>query len=139
MDTQSLIGKTIKHIEFVENNNTYHSDDLLGDKIEMIFKTTCGYTYRYFHIEDCCEWVKVEDVIGDIEDLIGSPIKMAEVTTNTAEKDWQHQTWTFYKFATDKGYVTVRWLGESNGYYSERVDLEVTNGDELFRNGSEIK
>ena len=69
----------------------------------------------------------IEDVVGDLQDLVGAPIAMAEESTNSddppspGDSAPDSYTWTFYRFATAKGYVTVRWYGSSNGYYSERA------------------
>lgn len=73
--------------------------------------------------DTCCENVCIEDIAGDVDDLVGAPLLMAEEVTSVAEEH-ESGTWTFYKFATINGFVTVRWLGTSNGYYSESVDFE---------------
>lgn len=99
---------------------------------EMIFKTQCGRTFRMLHWQDCCESVRVEDITGDLADLIGHPILIAEesssdeVPNNAEPPQYQDDLflWTFYKLATIKGYVDIRWYGESNGYYGVGVDFE---------------
>lgn len=88
-----------------------------------------GPSYRLEHMQDCCESVWLEDVAGDLDDLVGSPIVMAEESTerDATSDGVESATWTFYKLGTAKGYVTLRWCGTSNGYYSEGVDvLEVS-------------
>jgi hypothetical protein len=106
-----ILGKTLTNIEV---NN---------DKDEILFYTE-NEVYKMFHRQDCCESVEIEEIIGDLEDLIGTPLTMAEEVTESGENNgWDSYTWTFYKMATIKGYVTIRWLGESNGYYSEDVDF----------------
>ena len=72
----------------------------------------------------------INDIVGDLQDLVGEPLLLAEEVDGETPvdfnvRDHESVTWTFYKFATRKGYVDVRWLGESNGYYSEGVDLFV--------------
>lgn len=82
--------------------------------------------YELVHEQDCCESVLIEDIEGDLNDLIGSEIlQSGEIISRMEEnaKDYDSCTWTFYKIATVKGYVTIRFFGESNGYYSEEVDL----------------
>jgi len=102
----------------------------VGDD-EIVITTDSGRKFRMYHMQDCCEYVRVEDIIGDVNDLLNSPLFMAEEVTNATEyldnlrgSGADSSTWTFYKLATANGYVTIRWLGESNGYYSESVDFE---------------
>lgn len=80
-------------------------------------------TFVIYHGQDCCEHVVIEQIDGDLNDLVGVPLQMAEKATKRDDMD-DCGAWTFYKFATIKGYVTVRWYGYSNGYYSISVDEE---------------
>ncbi len=116
---KELLGKTIIAITGLEAGS---------DRVEIFCDD--GKKYLMHHSQDCCESVDVEDVAGDIQDLIGSPLTMAEeVESNEnpegVKPDYQDSfTWTYYKLATVNGYVTIRWYGSSNGYYSERVCFE---------------
>ena len=121
VDINILKGKILKDIKIKGTESILFIDE---DDIE----------YEMFHDYDCCENVYIEDICGDINNLVGSEIIMAEEVVNRDlsplnEFD-ESYTWTFYKFATVKGYVTIRWYGESNGYYSERVDFVINDKEE---------
>lgn len=100
----------------------------VGDE-EIVFVTTTGETFRLYHSQSCCEQVSVEDIVGDLQDLVGSEILVADEVEGKSpadfdETNYDSYTWTYYKFATFKGYVDIRWFGTSNGYYGEGVDFE---------------
>lgn len=114
----SLVGQVLTSI----------SGEVGGD--EVVFNTAGGVMFILLHFQDCCESVTVEDINGDLSNLIGSPILIAEESTSgdnpegaTVPEYQESFTWAFYKLATQKGHVVIRWYGKSNGYYSERVDL----------------
>lgn len=116
---KELVGKTFSEV----------SGKVDGDMVEFTLKDGSG-KYFLHHNQDCCENVRIQDICGELSDLIDSPIVQAE-ENSSADLDriapiparGESCTWTFYRIATAKGQVVLRWLGESDGYYSERVDL----------------
>ena len=122
VDTQKgmaqMLGKTFVQVSGAVGN------------FDLLFETAEGERFMFSHQQDCCERVDINDIVGDLQDLVGEPLLLAEEVQGETpvdfnEREYESVTWTFYKFATRKGYVDVRWLGESNGYYSEGVDLFV--------------
>ena len=122
---QDLLGETIRFI---------HKDvDNGSDK--LIFFTDSAKIYKMHHMQDCSEDVGIDDICGDLKDLLNSPVLLADASSNNNydDKDLapssKHPyiddsfTWTFYKLATVNGYVDIKWFGTSNGYYSEKVDF----------------
>ena len=83
-------------------------------------------------MQDCCESVYIEDIVGDLDDLVGTPLLLVEEVSNydgeSKYEDGEYsesETWTYYRFRTMKGSVDIRWYGTSNGYYSESVDIKI--------------
>ena len=120
MKFEELIGKTLSEIVVSK------------DKEIITFIEDNGKKYEMYHDQNCCESVLVEDICGELDDLIGVPIIRASEDTNSetnpddykvASYGQESFTWTFYNIATAKGHVTIRWYGESNGYYSESVNF----------------
>ena len=91
----------------------------------ILFVRQDGKRFILRHNQDCCEDVRLVDVTGDLQDLVDTPILVADersVDATTGERDGAEE-WTFYVFRTLKGTVTLRWCGESNGYYGTGVDF----------------
>jgi len=116
---EDLIGKI-----FVEINK---SNDVI------VFHTSTGESWIMYHEQLCCESVSIEDICGDIEDLLNTPIVQAfektrdetdETFAGITKERQSSFTWTFYTLATIKGTVTIRWYGASTGYYSEGVTIK---------------
>lgn len=127
------LGVWCKHVK----PHRSHCDikDMVGKKIigiyydEEIFQIlTDDCVYAFYHEQDCCESVWLTQVDGISDKLIGSCIVMAEVVTDEKDTEHGHITWTFYKIGTNKGIIDFRWQGESDGGYSETVNLVKIEG-----------
>lgn len=124
-----LVGLTLKRVEQKGSDR-------------MDFETTDGRSFLFYHSQECCEFVNINSIQGDLNDLLDSPILWAteDIQQNpsfiSTLLDWASDryidsaTLTTFAFTTAKGQVIVRWLGESNGYYSESVSFVETTNDQ---------
>lgn len=105
------IGLVIKAIDGMEAESERVTIDFID-----------GQVLTLYHEQDCCEHVRIVEVIGDPSDLVGQPLRLAEERADVPHGSVSGScTWTFYTFRNVIGSVELRWLGESNGYYSEGV------------------
>lgn len=119
-----LVGKTFNEVVYDK-----HSDEI---------RFNGPVSFRMAHDQECCEHVSVEDINGDLDDLIGTEILVAESREadhrDKAEAvlnklkgeeayDDDMNLWTFYTIRTIKGSVDIRWYGHSNGYYGVSVNV----------------
>lgn len=112
VDFSDIVGHTFDTVTSADDTVTFWKGDGPG-------------SYMLRHDQDCCESVYVDEIIGDLNDLAGTPILAADLVTNenVDHKDEYDDscTWSFYNVRTIKGSVTIRFYGASNGYYSETV------------------
>lgn len=134
-DFKELEGETIASVECIKN---WKGGDVADIAHTLIWKTVSGRTFKMYHYQECCEEVELLEIIGgNLDDLVGQKILLAdEAILSLGEKalfetdmygergSVASPTWTFYKIRTLKDDITLRWRGESNGYYSEAMDFE---------------
>lgn len=124
----------MKHVDFSTLTNRVITEIKGCTKYSERIVITCndGAEFEMTHLQSCCECVQVEDIEGDLTDIVGYVVTNAEevchdgsnlTTDDVLYSDAESYTWTFYKLDTRRGGITIRWLGTSNGYYSESVDF----------------
>ena len=130
VDINQLNGKTIESVS-----------GLKIDSEEVRIATTCGFEFAFWHAQDCCEHVRLNDFEAGTDDFSGALIVSAEkVDGDQVDPDsGEAFLWTFYKIETSKGEIFMRWLGESNGYYGMDVDFHIVRrpGDDGSIQGGE--
>ena len=119
-------GKTIQEVRGCKK----HSD-------EVTLKFTDGTCLKFYHQQDCCETVLLEDFDTTPEDLVNTNIISIEERISRSGEgikpldNWDHSyTWSFYVIKTSSSTMVLRWYGTSNGWYSETVDIDYLYYDE---------
>ena len=119
ISVQELEGEILTHIDDCDDG--------------ILLTTASGRKIRMYHQQDCCESVSIVGTDGEWHKLIGKPLLEVDVDNTETIPPSEYAdsyTQTNFTFRVDDATVICRWIGESNGYYSESVSLE-----EITENG----
>lgn len=94
-------NKVIKNISGLEKGSQ-----------EVYFECEDGTKYFLYHYQVCSEKVYIEEIAGNINDIIGCKINIADVVTSGNSNIFLQ---TFFTLSSDKGSLIFRWIGESVG------------------------
>ena len=93
-----------------------------------------GAIVRFYHDQDCCEHVRLWDIVGGtVQDLegqkiVGCSILQGDIPPEVNYQPGESHTWTEHHLRLeDERLIKFRWLGESNGYYSESIYISEEN------------
>lgn len=118
---EALTGETITSIVGAEDNSD-----------EVTITCESGAEFHMYHSQDYCEVVQIYKILGTPS--VGRVLSCHE---SDEKPEWcdmtghsldDSHTWTVYYFtvmtAAGGSSFAIAWLGESNGYYSEKVSFE---------------
>lgn len=117
LDLQKFNGMTIKDV-----------GGLLQDSSEVFFRfvdedgEACGFSFSNEEESSMGNEVSIY-----LEDFSGNPNLSGATFYEAIEKngDIDGLTYTFYTIKTSVGYLDLRFVGKSNGYYSEKCNVYV--------------
>ena len=120
----------MKMFELVKGKTVVEVVGLKKQEDSVVLRLDDKSELEFYHEYSCCESFWLEDFEFSGKSIIGAKIlDVALVSEKQEVADNGSMTWTFYKIQTDKGELFMRWCGESNGYYSEDVDIKYTSPD----------
>jgi len=110
-DLDDLAGEILRAIDVDEDNN------------QILLTTESGREILLHHCQSCCEKVRILDTEGEWRQLLGKPLLDATHHEQQADTARGSETRTALTFCVDGATVISRWIGKSNGYYSESVHI----------------
>lgn len=111
----------------------FYIEDLEKGDDEIFFYCNDGKIYQMYHDQESGESVYIENIEGDIKNLIDTDILNIDVVTISKKEKYGTSTKTTYKFETTKGLVTINWIGTSNGRSSESVEVRAFDSKDIWR------